>query len=141
MHAVEPPRLKDRGTGPRTRGEWSKRRLTGKRILLVEDEYLIANEIAQFLGELGCRVTGPVPHLGQAMKLAAHEPLDGAVLDVRLHDETSEPLAHLLQRKGVPFIVVSGYRKLDLGLNLWRAPYLGKPFDRTHLRGAAISIF
>ena len=118
-----------------------RRRLLDKRILVVEDEYLIAWEIADFLDELGCEIVGPAKNLEEAAKLAGNQQLDGAVLDVRLRDETSEPIAQLLDRRCIPFIVVSGYRRSEIALDFWRAAYLCKPFDKLDLHLAAVAIF
>jgi len=118
-----------------------KPQLSGKRILVAEDEYLIATEVADVLEGLGCLVLGPASHLGEATSLARHSCLDGAVLDVLLNGETSAPLANLLRRQDVPFFVVSGFGRSDLPAELSQAPYLGKPFDKAHLWRAIMSAF
>src|SRR5262249_21964975 len=74
-------------------GGWSKRRLRGKRILVIEDDFLLAAEVAELLAQLGCIVAGPTGDLDEAYSLVRAR-LDGAVLDARLQRrETSESVA------------------------------------------------
>ncbi len=84
-------------------------KLTGRRILVVEDEALIAMLLEDLLGDLGCKVVGPAANVTQALELAARERPDAAVLDVNLGKETVFPVADALQRAGVPFVFITGY--------------------------------
>jgi PAS domain S-box-containing protein len=88
--------------------------LRGRRVLLVEDEPLVALESAAALAELGCEVVGPAGTLEEALRLAAAEAegLDAAVLDVNLAGRASFPVADLLAGRGVPVIHVTGYGTL-----------------------------
>jgi len=84
--------------------------LCGRRILIVEDEYLIACEIADALVEAGAFVVGPVARIDDALKLLeTGSPLDGAVLDIHLQGDTSFPLADALAAQGVPVVFATGY--------------------------------
>jgi DNA-binding response OmpR family regulator len=84
--------------------------LSGRRILIVEDEYLIASEMATALDDAGAEVIGPTAHLHEALELLdTGVPLDGAVLDIHLHGVTSFPLVDILVRRGVPVIFATGY--------------------------------
>jgi hypothetical protein len=77
---------------------------------LVEDEYLVADDIAVAFARLGITTVGPVPTLGRAMEIVdstCH--LDGAVLDINLRGEMVIPLVAALMRRGVPFIFATGY--------------------------------
>jgi PAS domain S-box-containing protein len=97
------------------------------RILVVEDEALVALEAAAALERAGYAVLGPVASLAPAMAILDREGCDGAVLDIDLGGETSEPLAQRLQAAGVPFVTMSGAPR-DLQPSIFRAgPFLAKP--------------
>jgi DNA-binding response OmpR family regulator len=79
------------------------------RVLVVEDDFLIAIDISQQLAGAGFEVVGPATSVAKALKLLAERGCDIAVLNVNLGDETSEPIARKLQSAGKPFVVLSGY--------------------------------
>ena len=84
--------------------------LRGRRILVAEDEYMIAREIAEALSGAGAETLGPVPRLGEAMRLvAAERRLDGALLDVTLGREAVWPVVDALLARGVPLVLATGY--------------------------------
>lgn len=84
--------------------------LRGRRILVVEDEYMLADELRTELSDAGAQVLGPVGSLGDAIALIEAEPhIDGAVLDVNLHGEQAYPAADLLVGRGIPFVFATGY--------------------------------
>jgi CheY-like chemotaxis protein len=82
--------------------------LAGLRILVVEDEPIVAWDLAGGLEAQGCKVVGPAYDLAQAEKLS-QEPLDGAVLDVNLGDQKVFPVADTLAERQIPFCFVTGY--------------------------------
>ncbi len=79
------------------------------RILLAEDSYLEATELAHLLRNCGCEVVGPVGDLAEAMMLASGQPLDGALLDIDLCGERSFGVASTLRRRSVPLAFILGY--------------------------------
>lgn len=79
------------------------------RILLVEDNYLIAHALAAQLAGLGCEVVGPATSEGAAMDLIAAERLHGAILDINIHGGTSIDIALRLRRAECPFVFITGY--------------------------------
>ena len=81
----------------------------GLRILVVEDEMLIAVLIEEMLQGLGCQVVGPVSRLDAALRLAHEEPLDAAILDVRIRGGQVFPVAEELPARNIPFVLASGY--------------------------------
>ncbi len=89
--------------------EQSEIKLQGLRVLLVEDSFLAAASIARMLEDMGCRVVGPFGNVQDAMSVVDSGACDAGVLDVNLGDETSEPVAAGLMRRGVPFFFVTGY--------------------------------
>lgn len=111
--------------------------LTQPRVLLVEDQALIAMEFEALLADQGCSVVGPFASVDTAMDAAMRAPLDGAVLDVHLVDEPSFPLAFMLRSRGVPFIFVTGLSRSVLPAELRETPILTKPV-RPHAFGALV---
>ena len=86
--------------------------LAGRRILVAEDEYMIAGDVAGELEARNAEVVGPVPTVAKALKLIeTGEALDGAILDVNLHDEMVFPVAEALRARGVRFVLSTGYGK------------------------------
>ena len=77
--------------------------LEGKRILVLEDEPLVAMLLEEMLIDLGCEVVGPASSLGEGERLAREAALDAAVLDVNLNGEMSDTVAAILRRRGIPF--------------------------------------
>lgn len=99
--------------------------LAGKRILVAEDEYLVAGFIEDVLQELGAVVVGPVDRVREGVALAREEVLDAAILDVNLNNERSDPIAEVLTARGIPFILATGYGKAEMAAG---APILEKPY-------------
>lgn len=82
----------------------------GRRILIVEDEYFVADDLASDLRRRGAEVIGPVGTVDEAIALVRTTPnLDGAVLDIDLHGRMSYPVAALLTAAGTPFLFATGY--------------------------------
>jgi CheY-like chemotaxis protein len=89
--------------------------LRGSRVLIVEDEYFLAQELRRMLAEEGLSVVGPVASVSDALALIDKEPsLDAAVLDINLGGEWSYPVAEKLDRRGIPFLFSTGYNESDL---------------------------
>ncbi|MFV3131000.1 response regulator [Niveispirillum sp. KHB5.9] len=112
-----------------------------KRILVVEDEFLIAIHVADIMGDLGFNVIGPVGDIQQALPLAAQESLDGAILDVNLSGQLVFPVAATLASRGVPFILTSGYDASGLPVEWHDRPILRKPVVERDLARLALSVF
>ncbi len=83
--------------------------LNGLRVLVVEDELLIAMMIEDLLAEQFCVVVGPFSAVADALAVARSEKLDLAVLDVNVHGEKIYPVGELLAARRIPFILLSGY--------------------------------
>ncbi|MBP0447632.1 response regulator [Roseomonas sp. SSH11] len=84
--------------------------LRGRRILVVEDEYMIADELTEALEEAGAEVVGPVARVGRALDLARGErDIAGALLDVSLGGEMVWPVLDTLTERGVPAVLVTGF--------------------------------
>jgi DNA-binding NtrC family response regulator len=96
--------------------------LHGARLLIVEDEYLLAREMADYFENLGAEIVGPVGTVAQALALIASSHIQIAVLDVNLRDERVYPVADVLTLKQIPFVFASGY-----GSELEPEVYAGAP--------------
>lgn len=85
------------------------RKLEGMTVLVVEDEYMIADDLVRCLARAGAQIVGPAPSLAVATELAAGSRLDAAVLDVNLRGTPVYPLADALRARGVPVVLATGY--------------------------------
>jgi DNA-binding response OmpR family regulator len=115
--------------------------LHGKRVMVVEDELLVAMMIEDILLDEECTVLGPYTNLADALQAATTEQMDLAVLDVNLRGEKIYPVARMLSDRGVPFLLLSGYGADAIPLDQpgWRA--CAKPFtpeDLTRMLGEQI---
>ena len=110
--------------------------LRGRRVLVVEDEFLVAMDIELMLGDLGCHVLGPIGDLPGALRAAQEEALDLALLDVNLAGEPVAPVAEALALRAVPFVFCTGYQADILPSRYPAAPTLMKPFQVADLRAA-----
>ena len=110
--------------------------LQGLRLLIVEDEYIVAEELRRRLDEAGARVLGPVPSVAAALALVGRDGVDGAVLDVNLGAEHAFALADELLRRHLPFVFLTGYTRVNLPLRFSRVPLLEKPVDLDSLAEA-----
>ncbi|WP_262269150.1 response regulator [Microvirga yunnanensis] len=113
--------------------------LRGRRILVVEDEYMMADDVQHDLEQAGVEVVGPVPSVADALKLIAAEgALDGAILDVNLRGEKAYPVADALRERAVPFVLATGYETWSLPEAYKDVPRCDKPVD---LRQLARTLF
>ena len=115
--------------------------LDGKRVLIVEDDYVTAQGLSDAIADNGFTVVGPVDTADRAVRLIGREPPDGALLDVRLRKGSSVEVAKALQERGVPFVVMSGYSRDTLPPELKDAPFIAKPMSESELIDTARSTF
>ena len=102
--------------------------LAGLRVLVVEDELMIAALWETVLTEAGCEVVGPFARVRLALQAIAREPaIDAALLDVQLHGETVLPVADALAERGVPFLFATGYGADGAPARYCDRPVLTKP--------------
>lgn len=107
--------------------------ISGKRILVVEDEFVIADATAEVLRDLGATVIGPAGRLAQGLALAGSERIDIAVLDINLHGDRSDQIAETLRARGIPFVLTTGYGAADSD-----AQRLDKPYSEGDLLAALV---
>jgi len=104
--------------------------LWGCRVLIVEDDFLLASYCAMLFEKEGARIVGPAATVEKALALLRCETPDAALLDVNLNGETTLAVADALRVRGIPFVVVTGYGEDDLQSDALRdAPRLEKPIQ------------
>jgi ActR/RegA family two-component response regulator len=104
--------------------------LSGQRILIVEAEYFIADDLCCDLKDRGVLVVGPVGTLHDAQAAAQGGDLACAVVDYKLRGETSQSLLEALCRMNVPILLVTGYDMMDLPVSFQTLPMVQKPASR-----------
>jgi len=102
--------------------------MTAKRILIVEDEVLIAISLEAALTDGGFETVGPFNRIDQAVAAVEREMLDGAVLDVNLAGTKVFPVAVALAERNIPFLFLTGYASIQLPEEYRTASVLAKPF-------------
>jgi DNA-binding response OmpR family regulator len=108
----------------------------GSKILVVEDNYLLAEVVCDFIVECGMEPIGPASGLETGLVYAREAPLDGAILDVNLDDRFCFPICAVLTERNVPFAFLTGYSHLSIIPQAYRSvPLVAKPFDPDELRG------
>src|SRR5215207_4488033 len=105
--------------------------LRGARLLVVEDEYTIATDLARALEDAGVEVVGPAGSVPHALRLIseAQDIIQGAVLDIRLRDERVYPVADALRERGIPFVFATGYEGWVIPSAYADVPRCEKPVD------------
>src|SRR5215218_9050375 len=117
--------------------------LSGLKLLLVEDNFLVAEHMRDMLVRHGCEVVGPAPRVAKALELLeGSTALDGAMLDVNLQGELCFPIARALARRGVPFLFLTGYEAGSIiPAEFGDAPIVPKPVDESDLLATIRDIF
>lgn len=99
------------------------------RVLIVEDEYYLADDLARALADGGHDVLGPVGTVEEAEQAVAEDRFDAAIIDMNLHGENAFTIADGLKAKGIPFVIATGYGNASLPDRFADAPRVEKPFD------------
>jgi DNA-binding response OmpR family regulator len=109
--------------------------MSGKpKLLVVEDEALIALELETILLELGCECVGPVTGLAEGLRHAQTAEVDGAVVNLVLDGKPAYPIAEVLERRGIPFGFASGVPQTAIPPEWGDRPFLDKPYSLEHAR-------
>ena len=111
--------------------------LQGRRVLVIEDESLVAMLLETILDDMGCSVIGPESNIDDGLRSAMGEAsLDAALLDVNVAGREVFPVAEALRARGVPFVFSTGYGEAGLP-DHWRGhPTIQKPFTEGAIRDA-----
>jgi CheY-like chemotaxis protein len=113
-----------------------KQDLKGKRVLIVEDQYLVADDIRRVVEDLGGTVIGPEGRREGALHRIDLSGIDLAILDINLAGETAYPAADELRRRGIPFLFVTGYAPAAVRKDYGDVPHIEKPYDTKALKSA-----
>ncbi|MBF9152574.1 response regulator [Novosphingobium jiangmenense] len=105
--------------------------IEGKRILVVEDEFIVAAMLCDTLEDHGAQPLGPVGRASDGLEMIAAGGIDAAVLDWNLAGESGAPLAEALSAQGIPFVIATGYGSVEPPFE--DRPILGKPYVSAHL--------
>lgn len=109
----------------------------GLKILLVEDEYVIASDLKQILTNLGAGIIGPAGTIAAAQKLIDTNPLpNAAILDINVRGTLVYPIAENLSAQGVPFVFVTGYSADTVPAEFASAPHCEKPVTARNVEAA-----
>jgi CheY-like chemotaxis protein len=122
-----------------TPGKAGNTALRGLRVMIVEDETLVALLLEEYLAECGCVVAGSYTRIEPAMQGLAHSHPDIAILDLNIGGEDIAPVADVLDANGVPYVFASGGSETKINPSLPRHPLLQKPFTVANLRDALLS--
>ncbi len=116
--------------------------LAGRRILLAEDEYLIAMELQQELENSGAEVLGPTASIDETLRLTrTAAPVDAALLDLGLGGKLAYPVADALRERHIPFIFISGFGRGAISDEYANTPLLDKPIVMHLLHAVLGDIF
>lgn len=114
---------------------------TVKRVLIVEDDVLLALDLADMLHILGYEIAGQASRIDLAMTLAREGVIDFAVLDVNLAGTRSFPVADILRQRDIPFAFATGYGAEGLSADYRDVPRLEKPYAQDDLEQAIAEVF
>jgi DNA-binding response OmpR family regulator len=103
-------------------------RLTGRRVLVVEDEYFIASDLQRQLTTEGAIIIGPVADLTQALAVSGEDAIDCAILDINLRGAPVFPVADRLRERSVPFMFLTGYDGWSIPDGYRDAARVAKPY-------------
>ena len=106
----------------------------GGRVLVCDDNLLIADVVAEFLRECGLEPAGPVGQLESAMRMARESALDGAILDINLHGRPCFPICSILSARRIPFIFLTGYPEAAIPIEYRGVTLITKPFEPTEMK-------
>ncbi|MEZ5650213.1 MAG: response regulator [Burkholderiaceae bacterium] len=105
----------------------------GTRVLVVEDEYLLARLVAQHLERAGCKVRGPVGTIAGALDIIAQQALDCALVDLNLDQKWANEVIEALEARGIPVAITTGYDDSEIPRRFDRLPRMQKPIEPIEL--------
>lgn len=115
--------------------------LKDARVMVVEDQYLIADDLCRALTAAGAEVVGPFASEAKALASMDHGTIDGAVLDLDLNGRRSMELAERLTAMNIPFVIASGYPENTVSARFAAVERWSKPYDPVELAAALPRIF
>ena len=115
--------------------------IAGLRVLVVEDEALIAMLVTDYLGDLGCVCVGPYARLPEALQAAKTAPLDAAILNLVLHGEPAYEVADVLAKRDIPFVFATGMPHGGIDGAWSDRPFMTKPYTQDDVRTLLLQLF
>ena len=106
----------------------------GGRVLVCDDNLLMAEVVAEFLRDCGLEPLGPVGQVETAMQMARERALDGAVLDINLNGKPCFPICAILSARRIPFIFLTGYPAAALPIEYRGVTLVSKPFEPNEMK-------
>ena len=104
--------------------------LMGRRVLVIEDEYFLADDIERALTALGARIVGPFGDLDEATHVVDRDvAIDAAIVDINLRDRVVFPLARVLRSRKVPLVFTTGYDRISIDPEFRDVQLWGKPLN------------
>ncbi|HEY0838053.1 MAG TPA: HWE histidine kinase domain-containing protein [Azospirillum sp.] len=135
-HFKETQPVAERAVAPAA-GHDGGHRLDGRRVLVVEDNAVVAMALVEALTRAGCTVVGPAATVDGALRMIREQVIDGACLDVDLHGQVVFPVAEALAARNVPFVFCTGFGDLGLPSGRWaEVPLLRKPVSPQEMAAA-----
>lgn len=110
------------------------------RVLIIDDEFMIATDTATVLEDAGCVIVGIAGSVAKALEILDDSGCDAVVLDANLNGASAEPVAAALRERDIPYLVVSGYRTDQRAEGLAGAPFLRKPYRVSELVAAVLAL-
>ena len=110
------------------------------RILIIEDQIILALHVADVLEDIGCEPVGPFSSVSAGLPVALNDRLDAALLDVYLSDQTVKPIADILRSRGIAYAFMTAFTRLHLPEAHRARPFLCKPFTDRQLRAAVTTL-
>ncbi len=110
--------------------------IAGSTVFVVEDEALVALNLEDMLGDLGCSIVGPAMRIGKALDMAGTPGLDVAILDVNVAGAPVYPVAEALRARGIPLVFATGYGRSGLPEEWHVFPILQKPYTADEVLAA-----
>ncbi len=107
----------------------------GLRVMIAEDEFLVALSLEEDLRRHGCDIVGPFSRMDEARAAAQSEAIDVALLDINMNGEMAFPVADALAARGIRFMFLSGYGATTFPERYRDAPRVPKPYDPSALIG------
>jgi two-component SAPR family response regulator len=99
------------------------------RVLIVEDEYFLANDLERALRLEGAEIVGPIGYLSEAIGQVEKDGSDVAIIDINLHDQNAYPVADKLAEEHIPFVFATGYNQEVLPSRFSEVTRFEKPYD------------
>jgi CheY-like chemotaxis protein len=99
------------------------------RVLIVEDEYFLANDLERALRLEGAEIVGPISELSEAIRQVEKDGFDAAIVDINLHGQSACPVADKLAQEHIPFVFATGYNREILPSRFSEVARFEKPYD------------